>query len=150
MSGSWYRIIPIVVLVALLGCSGVEGLVVTLTPEGTDSIITTVTNEPVVVYPTLTPTGVPIPTATLEAMVCDDSPVTIECQTSVCVVRSRPSSGEGAVAYKVPGGTVLGGALSCRCETCAVVEQNWFYLGETNGDQFWAIQMDKVWELKKD
>jgi hypothetical protein len=145
---SWYRIIPIIVLVVLLGCSGAESFVVTLTPEGTKGTIPTMTSMPSIIYPTLVPTRELTITPTLEAMLCDETPVTIECKATVCIVRDSPSSGTGAIAYTVPNSTLLDGALSCRCETCASIEQNWFYLGETNEDQFWAISMYKVWELK--
>jgi len=98
---------------------------------------------PSVIYPTLVPSSTP---TEVPDMVCETELVDIVCKATVCVVRNNPKSGEVNRAYTVPNNTVLSGAVVCVCPSCAPFEQNWFYLGNSGDEQFWAIQMEQVWE----
>lgn len=146
MSAVLSRSFVVLASLCLLACS-MQGLVVTLTPTpGKDIIEPTMTTLPTVVYPTLTPPASSTPPV-ISDMVCEDSPVSIVCKATVCVVRKDPHSGQESVAYTVPHDTVLQGAVVCVCPTCAPIEKSWFYLGKSGGDEFWAINMNQVWEL---
>ncbi len=98
---------------------------------------------PTVVYPTLSPTATP---TELPGMVCETRPIKIVCRATDCAVRNEPKSGGDNIAYTMPNQSVLQGQAVCVCPACAPLEQKWFYLGATGSKQFWAIQMDQVWE----
>lgn len=140
------RLALLIVLVVLgLACSSGE-FVVTLTPTpGKGILSSTMTLIPTVVYPTLLPSSTP---TLLPGMVCEPDPVDIICKATVCVVRNDPRSGGSNIAYTLPNNTILKGAFVCICPTCASLEQNWFYLGQSGNEQFWAIGMNQVWELQ--
>lgn len=138
--------LSLLVLLLGLACS-TEGLVVTLTPaQSSDTMESTMTTLPTVVYPTLAPYFTETPTAS-PGVVCDTNPVQIICKATACVVRNDPRSGQESVAYTTPNKTVLDGAVVCICSSCAEFEKEWFYLGSSGDKQFWAIKMGQVWEV---
>lgn len=138
-------------MLATLACStdGLTSFVVTLTPTGEASIMEDMTQTsspmPTVIYPTLTP--VPTDTPEFSYMFCDPESTSIVCRATVCVVRSAPASGEGNRAYTVPNGAVIEDVLVCECSVCAPFEEEWFYLGRSGGQDYWALKMDLVWEV---
>lgn len=118
-----------------------------MTPTASSDILKptmTTTTLPTVVYPTLVPTNTP---TEIPSMVCSDEPVDIICKATVCVVRNEPRSGGDNIAYTIPNNTILKGAKKCQCQSCAPIEQSWFFLGRSGDVLFWAIEMNQVWEV---
>lgn len=137
-------------LLALLSCQDTKlNFLVTLTPIGTEEVVT-VTTLPTVIYPTLTPIPEVSPTAEDSgpvSIVCQNESVAVVCRATVCVVRLNPDSGEENKAYTVPNGAIIEGAQVCTCAECAAFEKDWFYLGKSGDKHYWALQMDLVWEV---
>lgn len=135
-------VLAVIVLPFVLACSAGE-FIVTLTPTPGKGILPTMTVLPTVVYPTLTPTQEP---TDIPSVVCSDQIVSIVCKATVCVVRTGHESGRDNIAYTVPNKVIIDGAVQCKCQSCAPVEQDWFFLGQTGVKQFWALSMPQVWE----
>ena len=133
-------------LFVLLACES-SGFIVTLTPETTQERFETMTPLPTVVYPTLVPVeDTPTPTQ-LPDIECSLELVSIVCKATGCAVRYNHESGVENRAYIMPYGAVIDNVQVCECPTCAPFEQHWFLLGESGGKQYWALNMQLVWEV---
>lgn len=136
-------VLAVIAILFTLACSAGE-FIVTLTPTPGKDILPTMTTLPTVVYPTLTPTQ---ESTDIPSVLCSDQPVQIICKATVCVVRTAHESGGDNVAYTVPNKVIIDGAVQCKCQSCAPLEQDWFFLGQTGEKQFWALSMLQVWEI---
>lgn len=145
------RLILVLLTVLLVGCSGLGESLGTLYEPFTPTPGVTVLPSPTE-PPTAVPTETPVPTVTptlAPAELCESLSATIICVAEECVIRTQPGSDAAHKAMSVPRGTELDIVGRCEFPGKRPVA-NWFWLGRDDDADYWAVDLETIWQLIQD